>query len=72
MTGNAGRNHGISVEPDVWIPMRDGVRLSADVYRPAGMDGRHTRMVKAVNAVYLDRGRPSHAVLPVVPAGRPC
>jgi len=30
---------GIFVEKDVWVPMRDGVRLSADVYRPAEPDG---------------------------------
>ena len=27
-------------EKDVWVPMRDGVRLSADIYRPADADGR--------------------------------
>ena len=30
--------------------------------------GRHTRTVKAVNTVYMDEVRPSHVVLPVVPA----
>ena len=29
--------------------------------------GRHTRSVPAHNSVYLDRARPSHVVLPVVP-----
>ncbi|GAG03398.1 unnamed protein product, partial [marine sediment metagenome] len=28
------------VEKDVWTPMRDGVRLSADIYRPADADGK--------------------------------
>ncbi|NQU96929.1 MAG: antibiotic hydrolase, partial [Chloroflexi bacterium] len=28
------------VEKDVWVPMRDGVRLSADIYRPADTDGK--------------------------------
>ncbi len=27
--------HGIIVASDVMIPMRDGVRLAADIYRPA-------------------------------------
>ena len=30
--------------------------------------GRHTHTVKADNTVYLDRARPSHVVLPVMPA----
>ena len=30
--------------------------------------GRHTRTVKAHNTVYLDRERPSHVVLPIIPA----
>ncbi|MEA2526783.1 MAG: uncharacterized protein QOF73_4010 [Thermomicrobiales bacterium] len=30
--------------------------------------GRHTRMLAALNTVYLDRARPSHIVLPVVPS----
>jgi putative CocE/NonD family hydrolase len=29
--------------------------------------GRHTRLVPAVNAVYLDRARPSQVVLPIIP-----
>lgn len=30
--------------------------------------GRHTHMVKAINAVYVDRERVSHVVLPIIPA----
>jgi hypothetical protein len=29
-------NESVIVERDVWVPMRDGVRLQADVWRPAG------------------------------------
>jgi putative CocE/NonD family hydrolase len=29
--------------------------------------GRHTRTVPAENTVYLDRARPSHVVLPIIP-----
>jgi len=32
--------------------------------------GRHTRTVTAENRVYVDPGRPSHVVLPVIPAPR--
>ena len=32
--------------------------------------GRHTHTVKARNTVYLDRERPSHVVLPIIPAPR--
>jgi putative CocE/NonD family hydrolase len=35
VTSDAGRATGVIVERDVWIPMRDGVRLQADVWRPA-------------------------------------
>ncbi len=30
----------VEVTKDAWIPMRDGVRLAADIYRPAGAPGR--------------------------------
>jgi predicted acyl esterase len=30
--------------------------------------GRHSHLVTATNFVYFDRARPSHVVLPVVPA----
>jgi len=33
------RNRAVSIDYDVAIPMRDGIRLQADVFRPAG-DGR--------------------------------
>ena len=29
--------------------------------------GRHTHTVKALNTLYLDRSRPSHIVLPIIP-----
>ncbi|HEY7030436.1 MAG TPA: CocE/NonD family hydrolase, partial [Thermomicrobiales bacterium] len=29
--------------------------------------GCHTRMIPAINTVYLDRARPSHVVLPTIP-----
>jgi hypothetical protein len=40
MTARAGSAiaHDVVVEPDVPVPMRDGVRLAADVYRPAAGD----------------------------------
>ena len=28
-------NESVIVERDVWVPMRDGVRLQADIWRPA-------------------------------------
>ena len=31
--------YGVVVSKDVMVPMRDGVRLATDVYRPAGPDG---------------------------------
>ncbi|MCW5768654.1 MAG: CocE/NonD family hydrolase [Phycisphaeraceae bacterium] len=37
---DAAKKHALRVEYGVWIPMRDGVRLSADVYRPEG-EGRY-------------------------------
>ena len=30
--------------------------------------GRHTRMIPAINTVYLDAQRPSHVVLPIMPS----
>ncbi len=38
--GGAGAEDGVVAEFDVKIPMRDGVLLSADIYRPAG-EGRY-------------------------------
>jgi putative CocE/NonD family hydrolase len=35
MTAGAQPDHAVIIERDVWIPMRDGVRLQADVWRPA-------------------------------------
>src|SRR5262245_2281691 len=32
--------HQVRMEPNVWIPMRDGVRLSTDLYFPEGVDGK--------------------------------
>ncbi len=31
--------HGIVVSHDVMVPMRDGIRLATDIYRPADMEG---------------------------------
>jgi len=30
---------GVEIMKDVWIPMRDGLRASADIYRPSGVQG---------------------------------
>jgi putative CocE/NonD family hydrolase len=35
MITNTPRHHGICISKDVMIPMRDGVQLAADIYRPA-------------------------------------
>jgi hypothetical protein len=35
---------GVHVDRDVWVPMRDGVRLQAEVWRPAG-EGRFPTLV---------------------------
>ncbi len=45
-------------EENLMVPMRDGVRLATDIYR---------RKVVAENAIYHDRVRASHIVLPLVP-----
>jgi predicted acyl esterase len=31
--------HVVTVEKNIMVPMRDGVRLATDVYRPAGVEG---------------------------------
>ena len=31
--------HGVVVSHDVMVPMRDGIRLATDIYRPADMEG---------------------------------
>ena len=31
--------HGLVVSHDVMIPMRDGIRLATDIYRPADSQG---------------------------------
>src|SRR6266542_1426153 len=40
VTGHGGRTAGIYLDRDVLVPMRDGVRLATDVYRPEG-SGRY-------------------------------
>src|SRR5437870_9248578 len=32
---------GIRVQKNVMVPMRDGVRLATDIYRPVGGDGKY-------------------------------
>ena len=31
--------HGLVVSHDVMVPMRDGIRLATDIYRPADSEG---------------------------------
>jgi predicted acyl esterase len=82
-------SHASETTNEVWIdfdrrvPMRDGVELSADVYRPKG-DGRYptilmrnlntgeslatsTRMIVAEQHIYHDAAHPSCVILPIVP-----
>jgi putative CocE/NonD family hydrolase len=39
MASNHESNHGIVVSQNVMVPMRDGVRLATDIYRPADANG---------------------------------
>jgi predicted acyl esterase len=68
----------IDVTRDVMVPMRDGVRLATDVYRPRGVTDRlpvilirlhyvtETRWVTAANTVHEGGAFPSAVLLPVV------
>lgn len=53
---------GIAVEPNVMIPMRDGVRLAADIYRPA-QDGKAVpgRFPTFLNRTPYNKGSASSA-----------
>ncbi|MCI0834669.1 MAG: CocE/NonD family hydrolase [Chloroflexi bacterium] len=39
MANSPDSNHGIVVSQNVMVPMRDGVRLATDIYRPADVNG---------------------------------
>lgn len=59
------------VSRDVLVPMRDGVRLAADVCLPA-TPGKYPALLArrwriAENSTCVDAQRASHIVLPVIP-----
>jgi predicted acyl esterase len=56
----------IRLENRAPIPMRDGVILYADVYRPVG-EGRYPVLGVAQQTVYHDAEHASHILLPVIP-----
>ena len=68
----------IDLQLDVKIPMRDGIGLSADSYRPRAA-GRfptillrtpydnNNKMRTAMQTVYHDTDHASHIVLPIIP-----
>ena len=39
MASGSGSNYGIVISQNVMVPMRDGVRLATDIYRPADTNG---------------------------------
>tara|TARA_B100000686_G_scaffold334539_1_gene401942 strand:+ start:272 stop:463 length:192 start_codon:yes stop_codon:yes gene_type:complete len=60
----------IDLQFDVKIPMRDGIGLSADIYRPRAA-GRFPKILlrTAMQTVYPDTDHASHIVLPIIPKG---
>ena len=53
----------VIVEKNIPVPMQDGIRLFADVFRPVG--STHTTQ-PAVQTIYHDTPQPSHVLLPVI------
>lgn len=39
MTNSQDSNYGVNISQNVMVPMRDGVRLATDIYRPSDADG---------------------------------
>ena len=60
--------HQVSVQSNVMVAMRDGVKLATDIYLPAkeAVNDQRT-MVTATNTIHHDAAHPSHIVLPVIP-----
>ena len=60
----------IDLQLDVKIPMRDGIGLSADIYRPRTA-GRFPTilLLTAMQTVYPDTDHASHIVLPIIAKG---
>ena len=60
----------IDLQFDVKIPMRDGIGLSADIYRPRAAGRFPTILLRtAMQTVYPDTDHASHIVLPIIPKG---
>src|SRR3954469_4425758 len=59
----------VVVELGIGIPMRDGVRLVADVYRPYGRAPRHTLVMRTPYGRRLALGAPLFDHLRLVEAG---
>ena len=59
---------GVRVEKNVLVPMRDGVRLAADLYLPDPDPGKTAAGGHGVHPVPQGRGRPRDPLLRVPPA----
>ncbi len=58
---------GIVISKDVMVPMRDGVRLATDIYRPAGPDGNPApgRFPVVMQRTSYDKNDPVSHVRPI-------
>ena len=59
------RNHGLLVEKDVGIPMRDGTRIYSDVFRPDHTDEKVPAILKDRKSTRLNS---SHIPLSRMPS----
>jgi predicted acyl esterase len=67
----------IEGEKDVYITMRDGVRLAVDIFRPDAEgrfpallppDASHLPSGRAtIHEIYRDKDHPSYLLLPIIP-----